>query len=496
VRRRVLHGVGGRFDFTHDRIREVAYRQLLQPRRKILHLLVANALEGLNAGSLTLPHAALAGHYHAAEVWERALTHFRQAGAEAMRLSAYREAMTCFEQALEALAHLPETRETLEAGIDLRLDLRHALHPLGEGDRIRESLRDAEGLARKLDDRRRLGWISAYMAHYFRMAGHSTEAVRLARTAQRLGETLGDSFLRPRADLHLGTAYLSLGDYRRAEDLLRRVVQSLDDDRSRGSAGHEGFPAVLARAYRAQSLAELGQFKEGVVCGEEGIWIAEALDHPMSLASVCSRLGHLHAVKGELDRAAVLLERGRALTRDWEITFTAALVTGSLGYVYVLLGRVAEGLGLLRDAIDAYESMRVEAVKARLLVHLGEAYLLTGRLGDADVCAARSLAHTRERGERGQEAHALRLLGEIAAHRDPLDVEAAEDRYREAMTLAAELGMRPLIARCHHGLGTLYRRAGETHIAREHLAAAETLFSQMEMKSWLAKAAAELAALR
>src|SRR5262249_9708193 len=196
--------------------------------------------------------------------------------------------------------------------------------------------------------------------------------------------------------------------------------------------------------------------------------------------------------KGELDRAALLLERGHALTRDWKITYTAALVTADLGYVYALRGHHAEGLALLRDALAAYESMKVDVLKPRLLVHLGEAYLLADRIEDAQLYAGQCLAYTRARGERGYEAYALRLLGEVGSHRDPSDVKTAEGHYREAGSLAADLGMRPLVGHCHRGLGTLYHRAGERPAAREHLAAAAAIFHQLAMGSWLEKTAAEL----
>src|SRR5262245_45008963 len=143
VRRRVLHGFGEQLDFTHEWIREVVYNELVHPRRKRLHVLVAEALEDLHAGD-PRHYAALAGHYHAGEVWEKALVCWRQAGARAMRLSAYRDAVTCFEQALAAVPRLPKTRETLETAIDVRFDLRNALLPLAEFDRVHGYLRDAE----------------------------------------------------------------------------------------------------------------------------------------------------------------------------------------------------------------------------------------------------------------------------------------------------------------------------------------------------------------
>jgi len=492
VRRRVLQGFGEQLDFTHEWIREIVYNELVHPRRKRLHVLVAKALEDLHAADPERHYAALAGHYRAGEVWEKALVCLRQAGARAMRLSAYRDAVTCFEQALEAVPRLPKTRETLETAVDVRFDLRNALLPLAEFDRVRGYLRDAEALVRSLDDRRRLGWLSVYVSHDSRLAGSSTEAAERAAAAQTLGDALGDSSLRIAAEFQLGAARFSLGDHRRAVDVFRRIARSLDDDLNRRHVGYPEFPAVVARAWLAQSLAELGEFDEGIAFGEEGIRLAEALDHAMSLAYACTRLAHLYTVKGELDRAAVLLERGHALTRDWKITYTAALATADLGYVYALRGRHDEGLSLLCDAMNAYESMKVDVVKPRLLVRLGEAYLLVDRVDKARVCAEQCLAYTRARGEHGYEAYALYLLGETAARQDSPGSKAAEEHLREAGSLAADLGMRPLVGHCHRGLGTLYRRTGQPPAAREHLAAAAAIFQHLAMGSWLEKAEAEL----
>src|SRR5262249_11957301 len=159
--------------------------------------------------------AALANHYGAAEVWEKTLTYSRRAGTRAMRFSAYRDAAAWFEQALQALCYLPETRENTEAAIDLRFDLRNALHPLGETDRIRQCWREAEALISALDDHQRLAWLSVYLAYDRRLAGHLTAAVERARLAQSLSERLGDRSLRLRAGVFLGAAHLSLGDFRR-----------------------------------------------------------------------------------------------------------------------------------------------------------------------------------------------------------------------------------------------------------------------------------------
>ena len=123
---------------------------------------------------------------------------------------------------------------------------------------------------------------------------------------------------------------------------------------------------------------------------------------------------------------------------------------------------------------------------------LSEAYLLAGREADARAAAQRALGLARQHKERGHEAYTLRLLGEIAAREDPPDVGEAEDHYRQALALAEELGMRPLIAHCHVGLGKLYRRSGNLQQAKKHLTNGVAMMREMEMGLWLEKAEAEL----
>jgi tetratricopeptide (TPR) repeat protein len=147
---------------------------------------------------------------------------------------------------------------------------------------------------------------------------------------------------------------------------------------------------------------------------------------------------------------------------------------------------------LLEQVIERATSMRSMIFHALALAWQSEASLLAGRMDEALTLAERALKVCREHKERGHEAWALRLLGDIAAQRHPAVAELAADYYRQAMALAEELGMRPLQAHCHHGLGTLYARMGRTGPARAELSAAIALYRTMEMTFWLPQAEATL----
>ena len=152
------------YTFTHALTHEVVYGSLLQERRRALHVRILAALEVLYANRRAEQVDRLAHHAIRGEVWDKALTYGRQAGARAVERSALREAAAAFEQALAALQHLPDSRATREQAIDLHFDLRNALHPLHEDGRILEHLRQAEPLAEALGDQRRLGQLAGYLS--------------------------------------------------------------------------------------------------------------------------------------------------------------------------------------------------------------------------------------------------------------------------------------------------------------------------------------------
>ena len=201
-------------------------------------------------------------------------------------------------------------------------------------------------------------------------------------------------------------------------------------------------------------------------------------------------LANLEITRGEFSRAFGLLERVEATSREWNLTVYSEQSTARRGYAYALLGRTAEGIPLLEQALSASEAMRHGVMRPLILMFLGEAYALADRLEDAREFAGRALTLAREGDQRPHEAWALRVLGEVTARRDPPD--DAEGHYRGALALAEQFGMRPLLAHCHFGLGKLYRGRGTREQARKHLTTAATLYRAMDMPFWLEQAEAEM----
>ena len=219
---------------------------------------------------------------------------------------------------------------------------------------------------------------------------------------------------------------------------------------------------MQSTTYLAWSLAELGEFAEATRRTEEALRLAEALENPLALIMACMGVGMVHLRQGNALTAMPALEQ--ALQVCYTFGFTALVFHGiaaSLGAAYALANRTAEAIPLLRKVADQSASMKLISDHLLGAIPLGQVWLSTGRIEDAAQLGKQSLDLARQHKQRGHEVYALRLLGEVAARRDPADVQEAEAHYRGAMGLAHELGMRPLAAHCHLGLGKLYRRTGK-----------------------------------
>ncbi|MCG8689736.1 MAG: AAA family ATPase [Minwuiales bacterium] len=472
------------YTFKHSLVQDAAYDTILISRRRRLHAMIVDVLEA-QAGEQSDERVDLLGHHaYQGEVWDKAFTYLQQAGLKAMDRAAVREAAALFEQALAAGARLPESREALERGIDLRFELRNALWSIGAFEEILPHLHDAEQVAKKLDDQIRIGWVSVFRSASLWQLGRSLDARAAAENALEINRTPKDLSLEIGAYFYLGCATVTSGDCRQAESYFQKVADSLTGELSRQRCGLPFVPAVISRSWLVWALAERGEFEEAARHGAVALEIAEDVGHPFNIAHIYYDLGYFYGVQGEFDRAVDALEKAHGVIQEWNLTYLSPFITGFLGHVYALSGRTVDGIALLRQAVSDYRSMGLGLFRSLVGVQLGEALFLGGRMEEAKVATERALALARKREERGHEAYALRLLGEIALHADVPEPDVAEQCYQAARGLAEQMGMRPLAAHCHFGLGQLYRQTGRQREADEQIATAATMYREMDMPYW------------
>jgi tetratricopeptide (TPR) repeat protein len=455
----------------------------------VLHARIVKALDALYRDRLTEQVERLAHHSLGGEVWDKAVPYCQQAGARSYDRAAFREAVAAFEQAIQVLTHLPEPGDTRVLALELRLVVELAQSALGEYGRCLALLGEAEALARALDDRVRLVQVLARKARVLRITGNRDGAVGAGQQALELAVALGEIAAQVQASHTLGQAYYAVGDFGRAAVLLQRNVEAAD--RVSGTPSPVCRFRIDSRAWLAQTMSALGAFAKGRRHGEEALRLATLAGRGASPIIAHGCLGRLALAQGDLEYASRVLEQGLALcrasgNRDW-----LRAITADLGAAYALQGRLVEGHALVEEAIR--EGSRSDERRSGHYAGLSEVCRLAGRGEEAWQHACQALDLARQHKDRGDEALALHQLGVVQAHAAPLDAEEAEAHYQQALVLAEALGMCPLVAHCHLGLGRLYRQTGCGAQARAALTTAIELYRAMDMTGWLPQAETALA---
>jgi tetratricopeptide (TPR) repeat protein len=492
VRRGILHGVGEHFDFTHDRIREVAYDALLGPRRQLLHRRVGEAIEDLHRVQLEPHLLALGRHYREAGVWSKAVDYLARAGREAQTVrSANREALACYDGALAALAHLPEDAARAKRAIELLVLVETTLMGLGDFQTALARLREAEALARTVTEPWYLGRVRSRMAYQLGSIGDLQGAVAAGEEAIQL--QAGEPNVRLRAGTHVvvSRAHYGLGDFRRALEITRRndvlAAQQSDPHVAERVRSFSSVWAILAQA-------ELGDFAAANARSAETIRASTAEAGPHGTVWGHLGAGRLLVVQGDLPCAIETLEATLPFCEEGsDLAVYFSRTASSLGLAYAMSGRVAEGVALLERAAAHARAIGFAYGHALVVGMLGEARLLAGDVDEAGRRGDEAIALARQYGQRGYEAWALRLQGEIALARAAPDV--ADARFEEAISLAGARGMRPLLAHCGLGRGHVQALRDDRARARAELTAALAEYQAMGMPYWLARAEDALARL-
>ena len=346
---------------------------------------------------------------------------------------------------------------------------------------------EAEALARALNDRVRLVRVLAEMTQVRRITGDLAGALAAGQQAWAHAVTCGDRAVQLAASHSLGQVYYARGDFGRAAAWLRETVAAAD----RAADPVQTDEWIRAHAWLARTLSALGDFAEGRCYGEEALCLATRDGRGATLIIAHTWLGLLCLTQGALAHATRMFTQSAALARASDNRNMLPQIVAGLGYVAVLEGRLAEGYTLLEEAIR--NSTRTGVHRAVHWVWLSEGCRLGRRGGEAGQHARHAHAIAQQQQARGEEVLALHQLGIVHAHASPPDVVQAEAYYQQALALAEELGMRPLQAHCHRGLGMLYAMTGQQEQVRAELSTAIEMYQTMEMTFWLPETEAALA---
>jgi tetratricopeptide (TPR) repeat protein len=493
ARRRILHSVGERLDFTHDRVREVAYGLILPARRVALHRRVAEALAYVHAGDLAPHHLAIGLHHFEAQAWDQAATHLRRAGARALRRYAMRDAIACFERALLAIGRLPQDRAALEQAFDVWMESRPPFNQLGENREVLRVLAEAGAVAERLGDERRRARVEAFMTVAHTQLGDLDEAVASGTRARETALRLGDLDLRIVATDILLQTLVHRGEHERVIELAADNVAAVPPERVNESFGRFAPPAIYSRISLVRSLAELGRLDEASRFADEAIGLTDPTRHAYSIGMAHWTAGMLDVARGEWARARVRIEHGIAALRTAGASLAMPWAVAGAAWALAQLGRAQEALACLVESEQLAAGLATRGApggaQGTRLHALGRASLALGRLDEAQRLGERAVEASTH--QPAYAAHAWHLLGDVAAHVNGFDGERGLACYLEALERAEPRGMRPLIAHCHLGIGRVNRGLGRGRTADEHLARASVLYRDMGLSYWLDRAEAQ-----
>ena len=248
--------------------------------------------------------------------------------------------------------------------------------------------------------------------------GTPDRSVAAGTRALAIATTLNDVALEAVANYHLGVAYVSTGDFRRAVDIYRRSAEILTGPLERDRFGMPALPSVISRAWQGYSLACLGDFGLARSVTGEAVRLAEAIDHPYSVVVAVQGVGLVSLIQGDIPHALHWLERAIQLSRDGDFAVLLAIATVFLGRALTLAGRVAEGLTLLEEAVRYGSAIRFMAFRPATETWLADAHQQAGRSAKAITTIERALHLTRVHGQRAVESEALLGLAAIRAAGD------------------------------------------------------------------------------
>jgi class 3 adenylate cyclase/tetratricopeptide (TPR) repeat protein len=471
-----------RYTFKHSLTREVAYAGVLHEHRRSIHGRVLEAIEKVYIERLAEQVERLAYHAVRGALNEKAVYYLREAGAKAATRSALPDAQAWFEQALDVLKSLPESQAVLEQAFEIHLELRPVLRQLGEGRKMLEHLREAQRISERLKDDLRQGRVCAFMTTVLSTFDDLDEAVVTGTRALVIARRLGDLKLRILATSHLEQAHYYRGEYKHVIEFLADNLAAIPAEWTHEYFGMAVPASVFGRAYLIMSLGQIGRFAEAAKYETEAFQLVEATQHAYTVAWACFASSMLHLLKGDWAKARSQIDKWIATLQSGNIQLPWA--AASSAWALAQIGEASEALKLVRQGEQLLERQVARGAHRSWAYHAaGRTYLLLGRLDDARRLGDRSVESAHR--QPGFAAHALHLLGDIAAHPGRFDAESSATHYRRALNLAQMHGMGPLVAHCHLGLGTLCQRVGEPERAREHLTTAATMYREMGMNFWL-----------
>lgn len=450
------------YDFSHGRIREVAYAQVSPMRRRLLHRRVAAALEQLHQHDLDSVAGELAAHSEEAGLREQAAFYYGRAADTAHRLLAYPEMTIFLQKSLSHLDSLPATSENLVRRLDALSHLGGVLLIVKglTAPEVEDTLsraREVCGLVDDLDKRfavlhalrfywgQRCRWReSSQLNEELLLLGYRTEEPVHLQAALRMTGAIA---------FHQGRLQEAFRYFEQATSLFevnQQRSQSQDYEQDQGIANLRRLaPALWLCGYPDQAQARLKELFARTRA------IAGPFDRLMTLDFAFDLEHSLRHTQTAQEYAAEY----SALTAKHPYPHCAANALVFRGWALTEQGDGEEGIVLIRQGIDQLRAMGTLLFSSQCLALLVEAHVRAGRFTQGIALVDEALAFLGELGESYWDAEFHRLKGEMLLVLGS-KATGVESCYRQALAVARQQGARSLELRAAISLARLWQMHG------------------------------------
>ncbi len=453
--------------FKHALTQEVAYNSLLLKRRKEIHKGIGRAVEALYPDRLEEHYELLAYHYGHSANTDKALQYLDLANQKAAKLNAMEEAKAYFDEAMELLDTLPETKENQERRISLLVNQGIVFFLLFKSPEYYDLLIRFEPMAGDLGNPELLGAFYARLGDCEFSFGNLDQAIKTLTKAAELCEVAANSEGAGHAYANLGWSHFYRGDFERAlalkEDVLRTMKQQFNP------RFHTYALSAAARAY-----ACLGRWDEAVKEGQKGLSVAEEFSDNSLISYAAIDLSIVYTWKGDLARAA---EFGELAAQKAPTPVDKAWAQRSLGWIWCRSGDTARGIELLTKVLPIFRAGQNITSEIPLTCFLGEGYWRAGEDNKTRQTLEEGLEMAERCGMRYYIGFAHRLLGESVLKTGPTQ---AAPHFEKSIAIFQEIKAENELAMAYAGYGRLHKKQGKNGRAREYLTKALEIFERLE----------------
>ncbi len=462
------------YDFSHDKIREVAYRELSRARRRMVHRQIALALERDNTIGFHHP-AVLAHHFSHSDQPQRALPYLIEAGEKALSVRSYGDAREFGVQAMRLLrAEAGHGEHHRQARVDLNLQLATAYAFTGEIDRALPILQEAERLAMTAGDDVRLGKIFRRSGQLFWLRNQCRLAEDYGRRLLRNAEEQNNPILLHAALRMLGRVGIALGTYDDAIAYLLRYVK-LDDSIN----PPPDLPAIYG--YLAVAYARVGAWQRGFDAARRGVELAESAGNDSAIAMAKMNLAFVYAERRHWAGCLDAVQQIIPTCTDAVFSSYCFMAQSLRGRALAHLGQPAEGAAIIRKTLQQAADANYRLFTHISYLFLVETLVLANEPHQALQTLARAESIIAEADDRWAKAVAARLRAEALALMPEPDWTTVESQLIDAAGLLRQIRARPDLARVYLILRRLYDRAGQSAWAIDCHFRATTIFEELGM---------------